>query len=82
MEERDFPIPLREFMTLTIGDIVYYRMKPSENPVDQQKEWEGIILSIVHATEYMKVKLLTPGYEGEVEGVNRYQIIRYEKRYR
>lgn len=79
MEERDFPMPLREFMTLSVGDTIYYRMKPADNPVDKHKEWKGIILSIVYATEYMKVKLLTTGYEGEVEGVNRYQVIRYEK---
>lgn len=79
MEERDFPISLHEFTALTIGDIVHYRMKPTDNPVDEHKEWKGIILSIVYATEYMKVKLLTTGYEGEVEGVNRYQITRYEK---
>ncbi len=82
MEVQDSPIPLREFMALTIGDIIYYRMKPADNPVHENKEWKGIILSIVYAAEYIKVKLLTTGYEGEVEGVSRWQITRYEKQHK
>lgn len=81
MEEQGSPISLHEFMALVIGDIIYYRMKPTDNPIDENKEWKGIILSIVYSSEYIKVKLLTPGYEGEVEGVNRWQIVRYEKQH-
>ncbi len=79
MEEKGYLLSIREFATLTAGDTVYYRLKPSDNPTDKNKEWKGVILSIVYGTEYVKVKLLTPGYEGEVEGISRWQIVSYEK---
>ena len=76
----------KQFLTkVNIGDIVVYKMRPEDLPVNPDKEWRGKILR-VHLDEprlldFLYVENLEEGETGLTEIVYPHQIIRKEIRY-
>ena len=76
----------KQFLTkANIGDIVVYKMRPEDLPVNPDKEWRGKILR-VHLDEprlvdFLYVESLEEGETGLTEIVYPHQIIRKEIRY-
>ncbi len=76
----------KQFLTkANIGDIVVYKMRPEDLPVNPDKEWRGKILR-VHLDEprlldFLYVENLEEGETGLTEIVYPHQIIRKEIRY-
>ena len=77
------PVDKQFLTTLHIGDIVVYKMRPQDLPVNPDKEWCGKILRI-HLDEprlmdCLYVESLEEGEAGLTEIVYPRQIIRKEK---
>jgi hypothetical protein len=77
------PVDKRFLTTLSIGDIIVYKMRPENLPVNPEKEWRGKILRI-HLDEprlldRLYVESLEEGETGLTEIVYPQQIIRKEK---
>ena len=76
----------KQFLTkVNIGDIVVYKMRPEDLPVNPDKEWRGKILR-VHLDEprlidCLYVESLEEGETGLTEIVYPHQIIRKENRH-
>jgi hypothetical protein len=76
----------KQFLTkVNIGDIVLYKMRPEDLPVNPDKEWRGKILR-VHLDEprlvdCLYVESLEEGETGLTEIVYLHQIIRKEIRH-
>jgi len=76
----------KQFLTMvSIGDIVVYKMRPEDLPVNPDKEWRGKILR-VHLDEprlvdFLYVESLEEGETGLTEIVYLHQIIRKEIRH-
>ncbi len=76
----------KQFLTkVNIGDIVVYKMRPEDLPVNPDKEWRGKILR-VHLDEprlvdFLYVESLEEGETGLTEIVYPRQIIRKENRH-
>ena len=76
----------KQFLTkVNIGDIVVYKMRPEDLPVNPDKEWRGKILR-VHLDEprlvdFLYVESLEEGETGLTEIVYLHQIIRKEIRH-
>ncbi len=76
----------KQFLTkVNIGDIVVYKMRPEDLPVNPDKEWRGKILR-VHLDEprlvdFLYVESLEEGETRLTEIVYPHQIIRKEIRH-
>jgi len=76
------PVDKQFLTTLRIGDIVVYKMRPQDLPVNPDKEWRGKVLR-VHLDEprimdCLYVESLEKGETGMTEIVYPQQIIRKE----
>jgi hypothetical protein len=76
------PVDKRFLATVSVGDIVVYKMRPEDLPVNPDKEWRGKILRI-HLDEprlldCLYVESLEEGENGATEIVYPRQIIRKE----
>jgi hypothetical protein len=76
------PVDKQFLTTLHIGDIIVYKMRPENLPVNPDKEWRGKILHI-HLDEprlldHLCVESLEEGETGLTELVYPQQIIRKE----
>ena len=69
---------------LSIGDIVVYKMRPENLPVNPDKEWRGSILRIhldePRLVDCLYVESLEEGESGFTEIVYPQQIVRKERR--
>lgn len=77
------PVDKYFLTTVRVGDIVVYKMRPEDLPVNPDKEWRGKILRI-HLDEprlldFLFVESLEEGEDGLTEIVYPQQIIRKEK---
>jgi len=76
------PVDKRFLTTLCIGDIIVYKMRPEDLPVNPDKEWRGKVLRIYldepRLLDCVRVESLTEGEEGLTELVYPRQILRKE----
>jgi hypothetical protein len=63
-------------VTLNVGDIIFYRLKPSDLPIDQEKVWKGLIEGVY--SSFVLVSSLDEGYEGLREAVWFSQVVKVE----
>lgn len=65
-------------------DIVYYRLRPQDAPVDPNREWKGEVLSVFLPTDwtmfFLVVASLEPGYHRMIEIIYPWQITRIERK--
>ncbi len=65
---------------LTVGAIIFYKMRSSDSPVEPDREWRGRVIRAYPKTSCamagVKVELLEEGHEGETELVLLSQVIR------
>lgn len=71
-----------------VGDTIYYKVRPSDSPIDSNREWKGKVIRVYPKTYYamaaLEAESLEEGYEGETELVMPFQIqviIRQEAEY-
>lgn len=68
---------------IACNDIVYYRLRSQDAPVDPDREWKGEVLSVFLVTDwtvfFLVVASLEPGYDHMIELVYPWQITRLEK---
>lgn len=77
------PVDKYFLTTVRVGDIVVYKMRPEDLPVNPDKEWRGKILRIYfdepRLLDFLFVESLEEGEDGLTEIVYPQQIIRKEK---
>ncbi|HEU0000883.1 MAG TPA: hypothetical protein VFQ36_08300 [Ktedonobacteraceae bacterium] len=77
------PVDKYFLTTVRVGDIVVYKMRPEDLPVNPDKEWRGKILRITldepRLLDFLFVESLEEGESGLTEIVYPQQIIRKEK---
>ena len=70
------PIDKSFLNTITVGDIIVYKMLPKDLPVDPDREWHGKILQVHCLVDCLYVESLEEGESGLTEFVYLQQILR------
>jgi hypothetical protein len=70
-----------EFQQIFVSDIVYFVSHASEHSPDPDFEWHGKVIAMHHDSDFVKVMLMTEGYEGEIVRTEFMQIVRWEPGY-
>ena len=77
------PVDKKFLSMVKVGDVVVYKMRPQDLPVDPDREWRGkilrIYLDVPRLLDFLYVESLEDGETGLTEIVYPQQIIRKEK---
>jgi hypothetical protein len=61
-----------------VGAIIYYKVRPSDLPINADREWKGKVIKVHPKTSFaiasLEVESLEDGYKGEIELVMPSQI--------
>jgi hypothetical protein len=61
---------------MSVGDIIFYKLRLSDLPINQERVWKGKIESVY--SSFVLVSSLDEGYEGLREAVWPSQVIKIE----
>ena len=61
---------------MSVGDIIFYKLRLSDLPINQERVWKGKIESVY--SSFVLVSSLDEGYEGLCEAVWPSQVIKIE----
>ena len=71
--------PLISLNQLTVGTVIVYRLRPTQQPTNPGERWRGKIIETFHRQgsllDVVLVELLDKGYENEIETVLVEQIV-------
>lgn len=74
------PVDKRFLITLRVGDIIVYKMRSEDLPVNPDKEWRGKVLRVYvdepRLLDCLRIESLEEGEEGLTEVVYPQQILR------
>ena len=62
---------------MSVGDIIFYKLRLSDLPINQERVWKGKIESVY--SSFVLVSSLDEGYEGLREAVWPSQVIKIER---
>jgi hypothetical protein len=62
---------------MSVGDIIFYKLRLSDLPINQERVWKGKIESVY--SSFVLVSSLDEGYEGLREAVWPSQVVKIER---
>lgn len=65
-------------VTMSVGEIIFYKLKPSDLPRNQERIWKGLVEGVY--TDFVRISSLDEGYEGMCEAVWFSQVVKVERK--
>ena len=63
---------------MSVGDIIFYKLRLSDLPINQERVWKGKIESMYSG--FVLISSLDEGYEGLCETVWQSQVVKVERK--
>ncbi len=65
-------------INVSVGDIIFYKLRLSDLPINQERVWKGKIESMYSG--FVLISSLDEGYEGLCETVWQSQVVKIERK--